>query len=112
MTYTFGDGSYLGKENEKKEGQPPNLLLEPEQERKDDRSDIPKFPPGGVVRGLLMVENGGMLRIRKATVRLRGIEHSKWRRSRLVSENIKEEIRYNHNKDMDTVAFGIQIPKG
>ena len=24
---------------------------------------------------------------------------------------IKEEIRYDHNKDMDTIAFGIQISK-
>jgi hypothetical protein len=110
MTYTFGDNLYLGKENEKKEDQSPYLRLEPEQEAKDD---IPKFPPGGIVRGeLLMVENGGLQRIKNATVQLLGIEHSKWRHSRIVSETIKEEIRYDHNKDMDTVAFGIQIPKG
>ena len=36
---------------------------------------------------------------------------SDWRRSRLISETIKEEIRYDHNKDMYTIAFGIQIPK-
>jgi hypothetical protein len=39
------------------------------------------------------------------------VEHAKWRHSRITSETIKEEIRYYQNKDMDMIAFGIQIPK-
>ncbi|MGB7679969.1 MAG: hypothetical protein WBL49_14265, partial [Nitrososphaeraceae archaeon] len=39
------------------------------------------------------------------------VEHLKWRPSRIISQNIKEEIKYDKNKDMDTIAFGIQIPK-
>jgi hypothetical protein len=103
MTYTFGDALYLGKEREKKESQPYMRL---ELERKDD---TPKFSPGEIIKGLMIIENGGL--IKKAIIQLFGIEHSKWRRSRIISETIKEEIRYDQNKDMDTIAFGIQIPK-
>jgi hypothetical protein len=103
MTYTFGDDLYLGKEREKKESQPYMRL---ELERKDD---TPKFSSGEIIKGLLIIENGGL--IKKVIIQLFGIEHSKWRRSRIISETIKEEIRYDQNKDMDTIAFGIQIPK-
>lgn len=108
MTYTFGDALYLGKEREKKGSQPYMRL---ELETKNDRSAIPKFSPGEIIKGLLIVENGGLRRVKKAIIQLFGIEHSKWRRSRIISETIKEEIRYDQNKDMDTIAFGIQIPK-
>ena len=64
-----------------------------------------------IIKGILIVENAGLRRVKKATIRVFGIEHSIWRRSILISETIKEEIRYDHNKDMDTIAFGIQIPK-
>jgi hypothetical protein len=78
---------------------------------KNGTSDLPKFSPGDIIKGLLIVENGGLLRVKRSIIQLFGIEHSKWHRSRIISETIKEEIRYDHNKDMDTIAFGIQIPK-
>jgi hypothetical protein len=108
MIYTFGDSLYLVREKDKKDGQP-NLRLE--LEAKNDTSDIPKFSPGEIIQGRLIIENGGLRRIKKAIIQLFGVEHSKWRRSRVISQNIKEEIRYNQNKDMDTIVFGIQIPK-
>jgi hypothetical protein len=108
MTYTFGDSLYLGKEKEKKEGQPFTRL---ELETKNDTSSIPKFSPGEIIQGRLIIKNGGLRRIKKAIIQLFGVEYSKWRRSRIISETIKEEIRYNQNKDMDTIAFGLQIPK-
>jgi hypothetical protein len=83
MTYTFGDSLYLGKEKEKKEGQP---YLHLELETKNDTTGIPKFSPGEIIQGRLIIENGSLRRIKKA--------------------------RYNrNNKDMDMIAFGIQIPK-
>ena len=108
MTYTFGDALYFGKEREKKGSQPYMRL---ELETKNDTSDIPKFSPGEIIKGLLIIENGGLRRIKKTMIQLFGVEHTKWRRSRIICETIKEEIRYDHNKDMDTIAFGIQIPK-
>jgi hypothetical protein len=108
MTYTFGDALYLGKEGEKKESQP---YLRLELETKNDRGPIPKFSPGEIIKGLLIIENGGLRRIKKTIIQLFGVEHAKWRRSKIICETIKEEIRYEHNKDMDTIAFGIQIPK-
>jgi hypothetical protein len=108
MTYTFGDSIYLGKEREKKESQP---YLRLELEIKNETSGMPMFSPGEIIKGLLIVENGGLRSVKKAIIQLFGIEYSKWRRSRIISEIIKEEIRYDHNKDMDTIAFGIQIPK-
>jgi hypothetical protein len=108
MTYTFGDSIYLGKEREKKESQP---YLRLELEIKNETIDMPMFSPGEIIKGLLIVENGGLRSVKKAIIQLFGIEYSKWRRSRIICETIKEEIRYDHNKDMDTIAFGIQIPK-
>lgn len=108
MTYTSGDNLYLGKEQEKKEGQP---YLHLELETKNSTNDIPKFSPGEIIQGRLTIENIGLRRVKKAIIQLFGVEYSKWRRSRIISETIKEEIRYNRNKDMDTIAFGIQIPK-
>ena len=108
MTYTFGDALYFGKEREKKGSQPYMRL---ELETKNDRGAIPKFSPGEIIKGLLIIENGGLRRIKKTMIQLFGVEHTKWRRSRIICETIKEEIRYEHNKDMDTIAFGIQIPK-
>ena len=108
MTYTFGDSLYLDKEKEKKEGEPP---LHMELETKNDTSDIPRFSPGEIIRGKLIIKNGGIQRIRKAIIQLNTVEHLKWRPSRIISQNIKEEIKYDKNKDMDTIAFGIQIPK-
>jgi len=108
MTYTFGDSLYLGKEKEKKGGQPFTRL---ELETKNDTNDIPKFSPGEIIQGRLIIENDGLRRVRKAIIQLFGVEYSKWRRSRIISETIKEEIRYDRNKDMDTIVFGIQIPK-
>jgi hypothetical protein len=108
MTYTFGDSLYLGKEKEKKEGEPP---LHMKLETKDDTSDIPRFSPGEIMRGRLIIKNGGIQRIRKAIIQLNTVEHLKWRPSRIISQNIKEEIKYDKNKDMDMIAFGIQIPK-
>ena len=108
MTCTFGDALYFGKEREKKESQP---YLRLELETKNDRGPIPKFSPGEIIKGLLIIENGGLRRIKKTMIQLFGVEHTKWRRSRIICETIKEEIRYDHNKDMDTIAFGIQIPK-
>ena len=55
MTYTFGDSLYLGKEKEKKEGQPFTRL---ELETKNDTSSIPKFSPGEIIQGRLIIENG------------------------------------------------------
>ena len=63
------------------------------------------------MRGRLIIKNGGIQRIRKAIIQLNTVEHLKWRPSRIISQNIKEEIKYDKNKDMDTIAFGIQIPK-
>ena len=108
MTSTFGDALYFGKEREKKGSQP---YLRLELETKNDRGAIPKFSPGEIIKGLLIIENGGLRRIKKTMIQLFGVEHTKWRRSRIICETIKEEIRYEHNKDMDTIAFGIQIPK-
>jgi hypothetical protein len=108
MTCTFGEVLYLGKEGEKKESQPYMRL---ELETKNNRSAIPKFSPGEIINGLLIIENGGLRRIKKTIIQLFGVEHTKWRRSKIICETIKEEIRYDHNKDMDTIAFGIQIPK-
>jgi Arrestin (or S-antigen), N-terminal domain len=108
MTYTFGDNLYLGKEKEKKEGE---QLLRIEIETKNDTNDIPRFSPGEIMRGRLIIENGGTQRIKKAIIQLYSVEHLKWRPSRIISQNIKEEIKYDKNKDMDTIAFGIQIPK-
>ena len=108
MTYTFGDALYFGKEREKKESQP---YLRLELEIKNETIDMPMFSPGEIIKGLLIVENGGLRSVKKAIIQLFGIEYSKWRRSRIICETIKEEIRYDHNKDMDTIAFGIQIPK-
>jgi quinol monooxygenase YgiN len=108
MTCTFGDALFLGKEREKKESQPYMRL---ELETKNDRGHIPKFSPGEIIKGLLIIENGGLRRIKKTMIQLFGVEHTKWRRSRIICETIKEEIGYDHNKDMDTIAFGIQIPK-
>ena len=108
MTCTFGDALYFGKEREKKGSQPYMRL---ELETKNDRGAIPKFSPGEIIKGLLIIENGGLRRIKKTMIQLFGVEHAKWRRSRIICETIKEEIRYDHNKDMDTIAFGIQIPK-
>lgn len=108
MSYTFGDSLYFGKEKEIKEGQRyPRLELE----TKNDISDIPKFSPGEIIQGRLIIENSGMQRIKKVIVQLFAVEHAKWRHSRITSETIKEEIRYYQNKDMDMIAFGIQIPK-
>ncbi|MDQ3838590.1 MAG: hypothetical protein M3297_04905 [Thermoproteota archaeon] len=108
MTYTPSDSLYLDKETEEKEGQP-HLSLEVE--TKNGTIDVPKFSPGEILQGRLIIENDGIRRIKKAIIQLSGVEYSKWRRSKIVSQAIKEEIRYNRNKDMDTVAFGIQIPK-
>jgi Arrestin (or S-antigen), N-terminal domain len=108
MTYTFEDSLYLGKETVKKEGQP---YLRLELETKNGTSDVPIFFPGEVIQGRLIIEQGGPRRVRKAIIQLSGVEHSKWRRSKIISQTIKEEIRYDRNKDMDTVAFGIQIPR-
>ena len=102
MTYTFGDALYFGKEREKKGSQPYMRL---ELETKNDRGAIPKFSPGEIIKGLLIIENGGLRRIKKTMIQLFGIEHTKWRRSKIICETIKEEIRYDHNKDMDTIAF-------
>jgi hypothetical protein len=49
--------------------------------------------------------------VRKAVIQLYSVEYSKWRHSRIISKNIKEEIKYDKNKEMDTIAFGIQVPK-
>jgi hypothetical protein len=102
MTCTFGDALYLGKEREKKESQPYMRL---ELETKNETNDMPKFSPGEIIKGLLIVENGGLRRIKKTIIQLFGVEHTKWCRSRIICETIKEEIRYDHNKDMDTIAF-------
>ena len=108
MTYTAGDSLYLGKEREKKEGQP---YLHLELETKNGTNDIPKFSPGEIIQGRLTIEGIGPRRVKKAIIQLFGVEYSIWRRSRIIPETTKEEIRYNRNKDMDTIAFGIQIPK-
>ena len=100
MTCTFGDALYFGKEREKKGSQPYMRL---ELETKNDRGAIPKFSPGEIIKGLLIIENGGLRRIKKTMIQLFGVEHTKWRRSRIICETIKEEIRYDHNKDMDTI---------
>jgi hypothetical protein len=108
MTYTFEDSLYQEKEKEKKEDQLPLRL---ELEAKNNTGNIPKFSSGGIIQGRLMIENVGVRRVRKAVIQLNSVEYSKWRNSRIISKNIKEEIKYDKNKDMDTIAFGIQIPK-
>lgn len=107
MTYTFEDSLYQEKEKEKKEDQIPLRL---ELEAKNNTGDIPKFSSGEIIQGRLMIENVGLRRVRKAVIQLYSVEYSKWRNSRIISKNIKEEIKYDKNKDMDTIAFGIQIP--
>jgi Arrestin (or S-antigen), N-terminal domain len=108
MTYAFEDSLYLDKEEEKRDDQ---LPLRFELEAKNNTSDISKFSSGEVIQGRLMIENVGMRRVRKAVIQLYSVEYSKWRNSRIISKNIKEEIKYDKNRDMDTIAFGIQIPK-
>jgi Arrestin (or S-antigen), N-terminal domain len=108
MTYTFEDSLYLDKEEDKKEDQ---LPLRFELEAEDNTSGIPKFSSGEIIQGRLMIESVGVRRVRKAVIQLYSVEYSKWRNSRIISKNIKEEIRYDKNRDMDTIAFGIQIPK-
>jgi Arrestin (or S-antigen), N-terminal domain len=108
MTYTFEDSLYLEKEEDKKEDQ---LPLRFELEAKNSTSDIPKFSSGEIIQGRLMIENIGVRRVMKAVIQLYSVEYSKWRNSRIIYKNIKEEIKYDKNRDMDTIAFGIQIPK-
>jgi hypothetical protein len=108
MSYTFEDSLYLDREKEKKDDQLPLRL---ELEMKNDTSDMPKFSPREIIQGRLTIENVGVRRVRKAVIQLYSVEYSKWRHSRIISKNIKEEIKYDKNKDMDTIAFGIQIPK-
>jgi hypothetical protein len=108
MTYAFEDSLYLDKEEEKRDDQ---LPLRFELEAKNNTSDIPKFSSGEIIQGRLMIENVGIRRVRKAVIQLYSVEYSKWRNSRIISKNIKEEIKYDKNRDMDTIAFGIQIPK-
>lgn len=108
MTYTFEDSLYLEHEEEKKEDK---LPLHLELEAKNSTSDIPKFSSGEIIQGRLKIENVGIRRVRKAIIQLYSVEYSKWRHSRITSKNVMEEIRYDKNKDMDTIVFGIQIPK-
>jgi hypothetical protein len=108
MSYTFEDSLYLDREKEKKDDQLPLRL---ELEMKNDTSDMPKFSPREIIQGRLIIENVGVRRVRKAVIQLYSVEYSKWRHSRMISKNIKEEIKYDKNKEMDTIAFGIQVPK-
>ena len=65
MTYTFGDRSYLGKEQEKKEGEP---YLGLELEMTNGISDVPKFSPGQIIKGRLKIENTDLTRVKKAII--------------------------------------------
>src|SRR5215207_3826821 len=108
MTYTFGDRSYLGKEQEKKEGEP---YLGLELEMTNGISDVPKFSPGQIIKGRLKIENTDLTRVKKAIIQLYGVEYPKWGDTRTISENIKKEIKYDESKNKDTIAFEIQIPQ-
>jgi hypothetical protein len=108
MSYTFEDSLYLDREKEKKDDQLPLRL---ELEMKNDTSDMPKFSPREIIQGRLIIENVGVRRVRKAVIQLYSVEYSKWRHSRIISKNIKEEIKYDKNKEMDIISFGIQVPK-
>ena len=62
----------------------PYLRLE--LETKNDRSAIPRFSPGEIIKGQLIVDNGGLRRIKKTIIQLFGVEHTKWRRSRIICQ--------------------------
>jgi hypothetical protein len=75
MDYTFGDRLYLGKEQEKKEGE---RYLGLELEMTNSTSDMPKFSTGQIIKGKLRIENTDLRRVRKATIQLYGVEYPKW----------------------------------
>ena len=108
MTYMFGDRPYLGKEQEKKEGEP---YLGLELEMTNGLSDMLKFSPGQIIKGILKIENTDLKRVKKAIIQLLGIEYPKCGRTRIISEIIKKEIKDDESKNKETIAFEIQIPQ-
>jgi hypothetical protein len=108
MDYRIGDRYYLGKEQEKEEGQPLlNVILE----TKDSTEELPKFSPGEIMCGTLKMENIGQTRVSKAIIELHSIEYARWGRPRTVFDSIKKQVSYDHIKDKDTIAFEIQLPQ-
>ena len=106
MTYTFsGDRTFLGFEQEKIEGKP---YLDLGLEITNSNNGIPRFPPGGIIRGKLKAENCDMKKVRKAIVQLSSIERS---HTNIMMENIKKEIKYDEDNKDNIITFEIQIPQ-
>jgi hypothetical protein len=104
MKYTFsGDRFFLGEEQEKREGKP---YLDLGLEITNSSNDIPRFPPGGIIRGKLKAENCDMKKAKKAKIQLSSIERS---HTNIMMESIKKEIKYDEDDKDNTIAFEIQI---
>ena len=111
MIYTFsGDRTFLGEDQEKKEGKP---YLDLELEMTNGSKTIPRFPQGGIISGKLNAENCDTKKIRKAIVQLSAIEHPRWGRyNNILVENVKKEIQYNEEQNRDNIiTFETQIPQ-
>jgi hypothetical protein len=106
MDYRIGDRYYLGKEQEKKEGQP---FLDMILETNDGTEESLKFSPGEIIKGRLKMENIEQSRIRKAVIELHSIEYARWGLPRTTFDSIKKQVTYDQNKDM--IAFEIQLPQ-
>lgn len=70
-------------------------------------NDIPRFPPGDIIRGKLKAENCDMKKAKKAKIQLSSIERS---HTNIMMESIKKEIKYDEDDKDNTIAFEIQIP--
>ena len=92
-------------EQDKREGKP---YLGLELEVTNSNNGIPIFPPGGIIKGKLKVENCGMKKVKKAIIQLLGIERST---GDIGMESIKKKIKYDEDGKDNTIAFEIQIPQ-
>ena len=77
---------FLGDEQEKREGKP---YLDLGLEITNSSNDIPRFPPGGIIRGKLKAENCDMKKAKKAKIQLSSIERS---HTNIMMESIKKEM--------------------
>jgi hypothetical protein len=108
MDYRIGDRYYLDKEQEKEEGQP---LLDMILETKDGIEESLKFSPGEIIKGRLKMENIERSRVKKAIIELHSIEYARWGLPRTVFDSNKKQVTYDQKKDMDMIAFEIQLPQ-
>ena len=96
-------------EQDKREGKP---YLGLELEVTNSNNGIPIFPPGGIIRGKLKVENCGMKKVKKAIIQLLGIERSRGLPfGDIGMESIRKKIKYDEDGKDNTIAFEIQIPQ-